>query len=96
LKNVLFALLQFVLFFAVFGAFSFFPPFHFQRVMGTNATGTHIFIWDGLLISFALAVLIMVIEAVRGRIQKAGPWTSGAFILAALAGLALRFGFITR
>ena len=95
MKNVILAVLQFVLFFAVYAAFSFFPPFHFERVMGTNASGTHIFIWDGLLISFALSVLILVIEAVRGRIQKSGPWTSGAFILATLAGLALKLGFIT-
>jgi len=96
MKKVIFALLQFLLFFAVFAAFSFFPPFHFQRVMGTTADGTRIFVWDGLLISFALSVLILVIEAVRGRIQKAGPWTTGAFMLAALVGLMLKFGFLTR
>ena len=96
MKNVLFAVLQFVLFFVVFGAFSFFPPFHFERAMATNAAGTHVFIWDGLVISFALSVVILIIEAVRGRVQRAGPWTSAAFILATLAGLALKFGFLLR
>ena len=96
MKNALFAVLQFVLFFLVFGAFSFFPPFHFERVMATTPDGTRIFIWDGLLISFALSVLILVIETVRGRIQRSGPWTSAAFILATLASLALKFGFLLR
>jgi hypothetical protein len=96
MKNLLFAVLQFILFFVVFGAFSFFPLFHFERVMGTTADGTRIFIWDGLLLSFALSVLVLVIEAVRGRIQRAGPWTSLAFVLSTLAGLALKFGFLTR
>lgn len=96
MKNALWAVLQFLLFFVVFGAFSFFPPFHFERVMRTTADGTRIFVWDGLLISFALSVLILVIEAVRGRIHRAGPWTSGAFILSTLVGLVLKFGFLTR
>ncbi len=96
MKNVLFAVLQFVIFFVAFAAFSFFPPLHIERVIGTTADGTRIFIWDGLLISFALAILILVIETVRGRIQKAGPWTSAAFVLSTLAGLALKLGFLTR
>ena len=96
MKNVLFAVLQFGLFFLVFLGFSLFPPFHFERVMGTTPEGTRIFVWDGLLISFALSVLILVIEAVRGRIHKAGPWTTGAFMVAALIGLVLKFGFLTR
>lgn len=96
MKNLLFAFIQFVIFFIAFGAFSLFPPLHLQRVIGTTADGTRIFVWDGLLISLALAILMLVIEAVRGRIQKAGPWTSGAFVLSTVAGLALKFGFLTR
>ncbi|HXE09346.1 MAG TPA: hypothetical protein VN612_15690 [Acidobacteriaceae bacterium] len=95
MKNLFFAFFQFVIFFVIFGAFSLFPPFHLEKVIGTTAEGTRIFIWDGLLISFALAILIMVIETVRGRIQRAGPWTSGAFVLSTVAGLALKFGFLT-
>jgi hypothetical protein len=95
MKNVLFAALQFVLFFVVFLAGSLFPPFHLERVISQTATVTRSFVWDGLLISLLLAILILVLEAVRGRIRRAGPWTAAAFLLATLVGLWQSFGFKT-
>ena len=47
IKNLFFALLQFVLFLVAFAAGSFFPPpFHIERVLGVTPDGTRIFIWD--------------------------------------------------
>jgi len=96
MKNVIFAVFQFVVFFVVFGAGSLFPPFKIERVIAVTAGSTRIFVWDGLLLALALAIIILVIEAMRGRIRRAGPWTSAAFVLATIAGLALKFGFLTR
>ena len=86
MKNVLLAALQFVLFLALFAAGNILPVFHVSWIT-TFANGTRGFQWIGLLLSLAAAVLIFVAEASRGRISKAGPWTSAAFLVAILFGL---------
>lgn len=96
IKNVFFALLQFVLFFLVFGAGSFFPPFHLEHVLGTTPDGTRIFIWDGVLLMLLLFVVILLIEALRKRVRSAAPWTVLALVLAGIAGYAAKFGLLTR
>ncbi|HEY2859684.1 MAG TPA: hypothetical protein VGJ21_14790 [Terracidiphilus sp.] len=96
MKNVIFAVFQFALFFVAFGAGSLSLHPHVQSVLGTTAEGTRVFVWDGLLLSLALAIVILAIEAVRKRIRTAGPWTTAAFVLAAVAGLAMKFGLFTR
>jgi hypothetical protein len=95
MKNLLFFVLQFVVFFAVFAAFSLTLHPHIQSVIGSTPDGQRMFVWDGLLLSLALAVLILIIEAARKRIRRAGPWTSAAFILSTLCGFLLKFGLIT-
>jgi hypothetical protein len=96
IKNVIFAILQFVLFLLVFAAGSFVPPLHIQQVIGVTADGTRIFIWDGLILSAVVFVVILLIEAARKRLPTAGSWTAGAFALAVIAGLALKLGFLTK
>ena len=96
MKNLFFAFIQFVIFFAIFGAFSLSLHPHIQSVIRTTPEGPRVFVWDGLLLSLALAVVVLVIEAVRGRIRRAGPWTSAAFVLAVFAGFLLKFGLFTR
>jgi hypothetical protein len=96
MKNVLFTLLQFILFLAVFFAGSFFPPFHLEQVLKSTPDGTHIFIWDGLAMMFVLFLVILLIESLRKRIGSAGRYTAIAFVLAFIAGYALKLGFLTR
>ena len=96
IKNVFFVLLQFALFWLVFAAGSFFPPFHMEHVVGTTPDGTRIFIWDGVLLMILLFVIILLIEALRKRIRSAGPWTVLALVLAGIAGYAAKLGFLTR
>jgi hypothetical protein len=95
MKNVFAAVLQFLFFLIVFGVFSFIPPFHLEHVVGRNGEGTRVFIWDGLLIATVLFVLVLAVEAARKRIARAGLWTSGAYVLAVLVGLAFKLGFKT-
>jgi hypothetical protein len=96
IKNVFFALLQFVLFILVFGAGSFFPPFHMEHVIGTTPDGTRIFVWDGVVLMVLLFIAILLLEAVRKRIRQAAPWTTLALVLAGIAGYAAKLGFLTR
>jgi hypothetical protein len=95
MKNVLFAVLQFLLFLLVFAVGSFLPPFHIQRILSATPAATHIFIWDGVLLATLLFAVILLIEAVRKRIQSAGLWTTAAFVLALLAGFAAKLGLLT-
>jgi len=96
MKNLLLFILQFAVFFAVFAVFSLSLHPHVVSVVRMTDEGQRLFVWDGLLLSLGLAVLVLIMEAVRGRIRRAGPWTSAAFLLSTLAGFLLKFGLITR
>ena len=96
IKNVIFAVLQFILFLLIFLAGSLFPPFHLEHILGVTPEGTRVFVMDGALLMTVIFVIILGIEAARKRIATAGLWTSIAFAIAALAGLAAKFGFLTR
>jgi hypothetical protein len=96
MKKALATIVQFVAFLAVFGAFSFFPPFHIEHVLTITTLGTRIFILDGLLLMVALYVLIVITQLLMKRTRSATPWTTLALILAAILGLSMKFGFLTR
>jgi len=95
MKIVILTILKFVVFLIVFGAGSLFPPFHFEHVLIATPGFTRIFVADGLLLMFALYVLILLVEAMRKRLRTAAPWTTLAIILAAVLGLMMKFGFKT-
>jgi hypothetical protein len=96
MKKALATIIQFFIFLAVFGAFSFFPPFHIEHVLTITTLGTRIFIFDGLLLMVALYVLIVMAQLLMKRTRSATPWTTLALILAAILGLSMKFGFLTR
>lgn len=95
MKNFFFLCLQFVIFMIVFAAGSLFPPFHIERVLTATPNYTHIFVADGLILTIALYVAIVVVQAMTRRIRSAVPWTTIAVVLAVIAGLYLKFGFVT-
>ena len=96
MKNVIVTILKFGLFLFVFFVGSFFPPFHFEHILIATPGFTRIFIADGLLLMFALYILIVVIEVLRKRLRASVPWTTLALILATVLGLMMKFGFLTR
>ena len=96
MKNVIFTVLQLVLFLVVFFIGSIFPPFHFEHVILATPGTTRIFRADGLLLTLALCVLIVLGEALSKRLRIAAPWTTLAFVLALVFGLMMKFGFLTR
>jgi hypothetical protein len=95
MKKAVLAILQFFLFLIVFGAGSLFPPLHFEHVLIATPGVTRIFVADGLLLMFALYVLIVLVEVIRKRLRSSVPWTTLAVILAAVLGLMMKFGFKT-
>ena len=96
MRKAIITILQFFLFLIVFGAFSLFPPFHIEHVLSTTPTGTRIFIADGLLIAFVVSLLSVLIELLMKRLRVSAPWTTIAFVFAAIVGFMMKFGFLTR
>ena len=95
MKKVVVAILQFILFFIVFLIGSLFPPFHFEHVLIATPGATRVFIADGLVLTLALYVLIVVVQVVRKRLRTSTPWTTLALVLALVFGLMMKFGFKT-
>jgi hypothetical protein len=95
MKKVIPTILKFIVFLLVFLIGSLFPPFHFEHVLIATPGLTRIFVADGILLMFALYVLIIFVEVVRKRLRTAAPWTTLAVILAAVLGLMMKFGFKT-
>ena len=95
MKKALLTFFQFVLFLVTFIAGSFVAPMRMREVLSVQPVGTHIFIWDGVLWAFLLALFILVIHAARKRIRAAAPWTVLALALALIGGLAMKLGFMT-
>jgi hypothetical protein len=96
MKNVFLTILKFVLFLVIFAAGSFLPPFHIEHVVSVTPEGTRIFVWDGVVLMLAAFVVLLLIEAARKRLRNSAPWTALALVLAAVAGLAAKLGFLTR
>jgi hypothetical protein len=94
MKRLLSTVLQFVMFLLVYAIGSLFPPFHIQRVLIATPTYSRIFILDGILITLALYIVIILAETVMKRLCQV-TWTTIAFILAVLLGYVMKFGFIT-
>ncbi|ADW67379.1 hypothetical protein [Granulicella tundricola] len=100
MKKAISTFLQFLLFFVVFGVGSIlgglFDPTHLRWfVTHPTLTSTRYFKADGLLLAFAVYVLVILIEAARKRISTAAPWTTLAFLLALVIGFLSKFGFAT-
>jgi hypothetical protein len=96
MKKVVTTILQFLLFLILFGAFSLFPPFHIEHVLGSSASGTRIFIADGLILALAVYLFIVLVEFLMKRLRASAPLTTIAFVFAAIVGFLMKFGFLTR
>ena len=103
IKKLLFTLLQFVLFLFAFAVGPFLPiiavlALHTLRspsIITKWANGTRGFQWDGILLMLAFFAVVLLIEALRKRIRSAAPWTALALALATIAGLIMKFGFLS-
>ena len=96
MKKVSLAILQFVLFLLVFFCGSMLPPFHVEHIILATPGSIRIFVADGLLLTLAFYVVIVIVQILRKRLRTATPWTTLALILAVVFGLMMKFGFLTR
>ena len=97
MKKFLSTFLQFFLFLLTFAIGSFAHPFNLRwGLTVTTPTVTRYFVPDGLLLMVILFVLILIMEALMKRLRKFAPWTTLAFLLAAIVGFVMKLGFITR
>ncbi len=95
MKKIVFPILQLILFLLVFLVGSLWEPFHFEHILIATPGTTRIFIADGILLMFALYILIVLVQILRKRLRTSAPWTTLAVILAAVFGLMMKFGFKT-
>jgi len=96
MKRILFTILQFCLFLAVFALGSFlWHPFRMRwDVTVSSGKVTHFFVPDGLLLAIGIFIAIVVLQALRKRLCNT-TWTVVAFVAAIAVGYALKFGFVT-
>jgi hypothetical protein len=95
MKRAIWVVLQMALFLMVFLVGSLLPGAHLLPMLSVSAGPGRVFVLDGLLLAFAIYVLILLIEAARRRLR--GSWITSTLALAlALAlGLAMKFGFMS-
>jgi len=97
MKKFLSTFLQFFLFLLTFAIGSFAHPFNLRwGLTATTPMVTRYFVPDGLLLMIILFVLILIMETLMKRLRTFAPWTTLAFLLAAIAGFVMKLGFITR
>jgi hypothetical protein len=95
MKKLLSTLLQALLFFIVFAVGTFLHPFNLRWGLTVTAPFvTRFFVPDGLLLALALFIAIVITQAIRKRLCNT-TWTIIAFMLAVVAGYAMRLGFMT-
>ena len=96
MKKALLVIVQVLFLDVVFLAGSLIDPFKMRWfVSHPTSSSTRWFVPDGLLITLAVFLLILAIEAAAKRIRTAGVLTSTAFLLALLFGFLLKFGWLT-
>lgn len=96
MKKVIATLLQFILFLLAFFVGSFiYHPFRIESTLPMRELHTRSFIWDGVLLMLITYVLMLTLQAARKRLKSQAVPSTIALLLAALAGYAMRFGFIT-
>jgi hypothetical protein len=93
MKRVLSVVLQFILYLVVFLAGSLLPGANILPTLSISAGVGRVFVYDGLLLMFAVYFLILLIAAARKRIYFAWPNATIALVLALILGLAMKFGF---
>ncbi len=97
MKKAIAFIAQFLLFFVAFAAgivIGVFNPLHLRWFVTSTPDHTRYFDPTGLLLTLALYVLILLIEAARKTIRTSGPWTTLALALALVLGFVLKFGFV--
>lgn len=73
MKRVLSVVLQFILFLVVFLVGSLLPGANVLPTLSVGAGAGRVFVYDGVLLMFALYLLILLIAAARKRIHVAWP-----------------------
>jgi len=92
MKSVLSIVLQFILYIVVFGVGSLLPAFNILPTWSLSTGPGRVFVYDGLLLTLVVYILILVIGAARRRIAIALPNATIALVLAVLIGLLMKFG----
>lgn len=96
MKRSLSVIGQTLLFLLIFLAGTLWDPFNLKWfITHPTLTSTRYFVPDGMILMFAVYVVVLGIEAARKRLLNSGPWSTLAIVLALVVGLLSKFGFAT-
>ncbi len=96
MKRALSVLLQLVLLLIAFLLGSFAPIFHMLPMERVETSPARYFVLDGVFLLLAVYLLLLVVEALLGRLRRSAPTTTLALLLALALGLAMKFPFMGR
>lgn len=99
MKRVFAILGQFLLFLVVEAVGLVYHPFNIRTTLSTSLPGepfaARSFVWDGLVLTLLVYVLVLVLALLRKRFGSSAPWCTLALALALASGYLLKFGFLT-
>jgi hypothetical protein len=93
MKRLISLFLQFVLMLVAFFVGSVLPVFHVLPLWRTSLGPGRWFVLDGIVVLFAVYVLLLLIALVRRRLIRSGLTSTVAFVLALVVGLLSKFPF---
>jgi hypothetical protein len=92
MKRVLSIILQFILYFVIFGVGSLLPAVGVLPMYSAPIGPGRVFVYDGVLLMLFVYLLILFIGAIRKRMSVAFPNATIALVLALGIGLLMKFG----
>ena len=95
MKRAVWFVLQTMLFLVVFLAGSLLPGAHLLPLLSVSAGPGRIFVLDGLLLMLCVYLILLGIQVARRRVRSSWPVPTLALLLSLLAGLAMKFGFMS-
>ena len=95
MKRAIWVVLQTLLFLVVFLAGSLLPGAHVLPLLSVSVGPDRIFVLDGLLLMLCVYLIVLGIQVARRRVRRSWPVPTLALVLALLAGLAMKFGFMS-
>ena len=96
MKAVIALIVQACVFLVLFLVGSLADPFHLKWfATRVSATATRFFVPDGLILMCGAYVLLLLAEVASRRLERAGVWTTVAFVIALICGFLAKFGMIT-
>lgn len=97
MKRTFYVIAQFFLYlFLDFVGSLFYQPFNIRTALTGTPAAPRTYVWDGIILMAIAYLLVILLAAIRRKLDSTAPWATFALLLAGLAGFVLKFGFLTQ